>query len=66
MKTAVSEENLEDEKSGMKYKLIRIEVTRDDVMDVLGKFTCKCHASSAQGKVVSSEVIVKQACKLAS
>ena len=63
-KTAVSEEDLEDKKSGMKYKKVSIEVTRNDVMDVLGKFSCKCHASSAKGEVVSAEAVVKQACKL--
>ena len=64
MKTAISSENLEDKKLGVKYKEIRIEVTRNDVMDVLGKFSCKCYASSAQGKIVSKEAVVKQACKL--
>ncbi len=62
-RASTSEEDLQDAQSGMKYKKISIEVTRSDVMDVLGKFSCKCHASSAQGEVVSSEAIVKQACK---
>ena len=63
IKNTVSEEDLEDKKTGMKYKKISIEVTRNDVMDVLGKFSCKCHASSAKGKAVSDEAVVKQACK---
>ena len=62
-KVSSSVEDLEDKDSGMKYKKITIEVTRSDVMDVLGKFSCKCHASSVQGEVVSEEAIVKQACK---
>lgn len=61
-KVSSSEEDLEDSK-GIKYKKVTIEVTRSDVMDVLGKFSCKCHASSAQGEVSSSEAFVKQACK---
>ena len=65
-KVSVSEEDLEDKKSGAKYKKISIEVTRNDVMDVLGKFSCKCHASSAKGEVNSAEAVVKQACKLKS
>ena len=63
-KVSISEEDLEDKKTGMKYKKISIEVTRNDVMDVLGKFSCKCHASSAKGEVTSAEAVVKQACKL--
>ena len=63
-KVSISEEDLEDKKTGMKYKKISIEVTRNDVMDVLGKFSCKCHASSAKGEVNSAEAVVKQACKL--
>ena len=55
--------DLEDPQTGMKYKKISIEVSRADVMDVLGKFSCKCHASSAQGEVESEEAVVKQACK---
>ena len=58
---SASEEDLEEK--GMKYKKITVEVSRNDVMDVLGKFSCKCHASSAQGEVMSSEAVVKQACK---
>ena len=65
-KVSISEEDLEDKKSGAKYKKISIEVTRNDVMDVLGKFSCKCHASSAKGEVNSAEAVVKQACKLKS
>ena len=65
-KVSISEEDLEDKKTGMKYKKISIEVTRNDVMDVLGKFSCKCHASSAKGEVHSAEAVVKQACKLKS
>ena len=60
--TSGSEEDLEDEK-GMKYKKLSIEVSRSDVMDVLGKFSCKCHASSAKGDVESTEAVVKSACK---
>ena len=62
-KASSSEEDLQDPKTGMKFKKVTIEVTRSDVMDVLGRFSCKCHASSAKGEVSSSEAVVKQACK---
>ena len=49
--------------NGVKLKKLSIEVSRSDLHLVLGKFTCRCHASSAQGEVVSSEAAVKSACK---
>ena len=49
--------------NGVKLKRLSIEVSRSDLHLVLGKFTCRCHASSAQGEVVSSEAAVKSACK---
>jgi len=47
--------------NGVKLKRLSIEVSRSDLHLVLGKFTCRCHASSAQGEVVSSEAVVKSA-----
>ena len=60
---SLSEEDLQDPKTNMNYKKISIEISRSDLMDVLGRFGCKCHASSVQGEVVSHEATIKQACK---
>ena len=49
--------------NGVKLKKLSIEVSRSDLHLVLGKFSCRCHASSVQGEVVSSEAVVKSACK---
>jgi hypothetical protein len=61
--TSTSENNLIDPATSMKYTRVKLEVTRSDAMDVLGKFTCKCHAASSKGEVASGEAVVKIACK---
>lgn len=53
-----------DPESSSRYVEATLEVTKDQVMDVLGLFTCKCHAASSKGEVVSSEAVVRRACKL--
>jgi hypothetical protein len=47
----------------MKLTKATLEVSKSDVMDILGKFTCKCHAASSKGEVVSSDAVVKTACE---
>jgi hypothetical protein len=59
-----SDSNLVDPSTSIKYTRVTLEVSRDEAMDVLGKFTCKCHATSTKGEAVSSEAIVRVACKL--
>ena len=62
-RATLKEEDLEDPKTHMKLKKISIEIQRNDLLDVFGTYGCKCHASSKQGEVVSSEAVIKQACK---
>ncbi len=52
-----------DPETSVRYLEASLEVTRDQVMDVLGKFTCRCHAASSRGDVVSREATVSRACK---
>jgi hypothetical protein len=61
--TSTSETSEVDAATSMKATLATLEVTRSDVMDVLGKFTCKCHAASNKGEVVSNEAVIRTACK---
>ena len=49
--------------NGVKLKKLSIEVSKAHLGLVIGKFSCRCHASSVQGEVVSSEAVVKSACK---
>ena len=52
-----------DAKSKCKYKEITIDIKRSQVLDILGEYSCVCHASSAQGEVESQPAIVDIACK---
>jgi len=47
-----------DAKSKSKYKEITIDIKRSQVLDILGEYSCVCHASSAQGEVESQPAIV--------
>ena len=58
-----SENNLMDPSTSIKYTRVTLEVSRDEAMDVLGKFTCTCHATSTKGEAMSSEAVVRVACK---
>ena len=61
--TSSSETSEVDAATSMKATLATLDVTRSDVMDVIGKFTCKCHAVSNKGEVVSNEAVIRNACK---
>ena len=61
--TSSSEEDMIDPVMSIRYTKITLEVKRSDAMDVLGKYICKCHATSAQGEVSSREASVNVACK---
>ena len=52
-----------DEKTKSRYKEVRLELKRSQVMDVLDEFSCQCVAVSNQGEVVSNLVTVDVACK---
>ena len=52
-----------DAKSNSKYKEITIDIKRSQVLDILGEYSCRCHASSSQGEVESSAATVDIACK---
>ena len=61
---SISEEDLQDPKTNMKFKKISIQISKPDTMDVIGHdFGCKCLASSAKGQVESKEAIIKPACE---
>jgi len=47
-----------DAKSNSKYKEITIDIKRSQVLDILGEYSCRCHASSLQGEVESGAATV--------
>ena len=46
-----------------KYKEVTISIRKSQVLDTLQEFSCRCHASSAQGDVESEPALVEIACK---
>lgn len=58
---STSETTDTDAATSMKVTIAKLEVTRSHVMDVIGKFTCSCHAASSKGEVVSNEAVIKTA-----
>lgn len=55
---STSENEGVDAASGSKFKYITLDVRRNQVLDILGDFSCKCYASSSQGHVVSESATV--------
>ena len=49
--------------TGEVMKELRIEITRNMVEEFFGKFTCRCDAWSARGRISSRNVTVETACK---
>ena len=49
--------------SNSKYKEITINIKRSQVLDILGEYSCKCHASYTHGEVESKAVTVDIACE---
>ena len=62
MKSKTNEPTL-DEETKLKARKLTVEIDREAVMDVLGKFTCQCVASSGKGVNASPEVTIRNASK---
>ena len=58
-----TEKNGVDPTSNSKYKEITIDIKRSQVLDILGEYSCRCHASSTQGEVESQAATVDVACE---
>ena len=62
MPNTTSDDVVEPE-TGIRYTRVSLEVKRNQVLDVIGTFACKCHAASSKGEVASAEAIIRTACK---
>ena len=62
-KEPTSEEEILDEKTKLKAKKLTLEITRTQVLDGIGRFTCHCSASSSKGSHSTKDVTISSACK---
>ena len=62
MKASAEKEGL-DETTRSRFREVRLELKRSQIMDVLDEFSCQCVAVSKQGTVPSDLVRVDVACK---
>ena len=60
---AMAESNLHKEIRTLDLLEVNLEVTRNNVEEFFGTFTCRCDAWSAKGKVSSRNVSIQTACK---
>lgn len=58
-----SETKLTNPSSPMKVTKVVITVKKSQVLDVLGTFSCQCHAYHELGEIKSREALVHNACK---
>ena len=60
---STSEAHVIDPETSIRYTKIVLEIRRSDAMDVIGKFVCKCRATSSKGEVDSRDASVSVASK---
>ena len=60
---STTDEQIVDDKTQLKARRLTLEVTREQVLDGLGSFRCRCFAASAKGSHSTPDVTITQACE---